>query len=221
VRSRQPGRRTRRLHECLGVPIGDPGTPGSSPTNPVTQSGPPEVVQPVVDVKWEDNSTESIPLGTFSGTTKVQDLGVQAQTAVAARAEAEHRRNLPIPPIAPTGSRKPASVSRTSEDDFQIYWCIVGDGTPYKSSGQVWTSVAVGCSSNVEGTSGWIFLYRGAGFTLIGAGNSSGGPYTLYGAVGSCASSTWQYNSSLSYTMETEAGDADFDHDWGPKWISC
>jgi len=108
-------------------------------------------------------------------------------------------------------------------DQVLYYACAVDEWYPWKwTSSLVATQAFVSCTDNVENVHGTIYVFRSRYDYLIGAAYYYGGwAGTMFFASGSCASSTWQYNAKLSYTIGTPSGEFEFDDDWGPSWISC
>jgi hypothetical protein len=205
----------------VGPAAADRPLPGADPGNPITQVGPPSATPVVVDIRWPEGAQESVSMGEVQADASTQQLADLRGQAVAARAKAEGRS--PITGALPAQSTRAFQGRGRRGDQVGYYACSVAEWAPWKwSSSLVATQAFVSCTNNVETVHGWIYLWRSRYFYLTGAAYYFGSwAGTVFFASGNCASSTWQYNASLNYTMDTPSGDFDFDDDWGPSWISC
>lgn len=185
---------------------GKAGPPGSDPSNPIRQVGPPASSTTYVDIFWADGSTETVRA------SQPPSQAVATQVLLE-RARAEHR-----PP--PGGAIQP-DASDSGGGSTACAWSIYG---PYKaSSTTVATSATVSCTPDVSTVYGTLYLFRSANYTIIGADSESGGSAVIWGTSGGCLSSTWQYSAELVYAFVSDVNGAHYPpaHWNGPVWISC
>lgn len=199
------------------------GAPGSSPDNPLTKVGrPTPPPQSVVVIKWPDGATEVVA-------KSEPPSDALLQRTVEERALAEGRK--PVPPRPQAGpqqepnTRSPAATKRRLIGaSYGASACNGALFYPYKlTSTVVETFAFVTCTVDVTEVFGTIYLFRSANWTPIGVSTTyASGPGAGWETQGTCLSSTWQYNSAISWGFYGVNGGVFAPTSYaGPSWISC
>lgn len=204
-----------------GVALAE-GPPGSSPSNPITAPGlsPSLPLTSFAIIKWADGTSERVDLP-----QEVVTPAILAST-IADRARAEGRE-ITDPFTAPP-TRTISSTRFTNRKAIGAGGGASACGGTLHPPGKltaslVWNYASVTCTPDVFWVFGTIYLYRSANFTQIGYGsNANPGPGAAWSATGSCAPSTWQYWSGISWGFTGANGSVFAPVSYaGPSWISC
>jgi hypothetical protein len=178
-----------------------PGAPGSSPSNPITEPNTPVAGPTQVHVWWPDGTSQTV----YSDQAPSEALNQATISSLTAA-----RRSGGVSPYVSWGG----GASACSDS---LYY-------PYKiNSSTVGTAASVSCTSDVYSVGGTVYLWRSSNWTLIGSDTEhSNGQFANWSVTGGCLSSTWQYNASAAFSaISSTNGGVNWSEQAGPSWISC
>lgn len=200
-------------------------TPGSSPSNPITDPG--EQTRPVTNIViwWPDGQSETVP-SDVTPRTRADALRLAKDTVVA-RAVAEGRQPVSTPAnktVRQTSSRF-ATKRRAASLEYGATACTATLWYPWKPyAGTVATDTYITCTEDVINIVDSLGLYRSQYWYWIGGayGDVSRNWDYQY-ASGNCASSPWQYWSDLAWAVTSSVNGTLYGPylTAGPSWISC